>query len=57
MKNFVSATLSIILLIANAMFILITIKSLEDWQIMYNIVVISLNIIYYVLELIPEKEE
>jgi len=55
-KNLISNLLLITLLIGNSMFILITVKSKEPWQLLYNIVIVGLNIVYYLLQFIPEEK-
>lgn len=54
-KNIISNTLLIVLLIANCMFILLTVKTQEDWHLIYNITIMILNILYYSLNLIPDE--
>ena len=54
-KDFISTLLLIALLLGNSMFILITVKTQETWQLFYNIVMIGLNIIHYILQFFPEE--
>ena len=52
-KNIILAMLSILLIIMNTGFIAVTIKNQQSYEIIYNILTVSLNIIYYILELMP----
>lgn len=54
-KKFWKFALEIILIIMNVSFIAITLQSQNVYQLIFNATTIILNILYYVIDFIPEN--
>ena len=56
-RNIALALLAIVMLLLNVGFIIITLKKQETFELVYNIFTTTLNILYYIIVLLPEEED
>jgi len=56
-KNLVMTLLALFLLFMSIIYIVITLQKQELFDLIYNASYVLLNIIYYIIELLPEKSD